>query len=504
MGTRQDDALAPDALAPDALASLFEGTALPVIAVDHQRRAILRANRAALTMLGLDASVIVGRPATELLTEPSAEQQHHIRALLGEETAAIREVATPGGVRTVELNIVPARSEGIALLELHDLTPLLEVAGRAEAAQDELQRTTTALRTVAARLAHDVRGPMTAISGFADLLRDGAPPLDEAQRTRLLERISANTRALATMTDAILGEADSGALRPEDSSRAVEDLFRAVRGVTDAQMSTAGGELRTTAQVAELPVAVGRVRQAVINLVSNSIKYRHPSRQLVVELDVRATDAGTLIVVCDNGQGLPADTAALFEAGTRGPAAEGTIGAGLGLAFARAAVESVKGHISARPLTEGAEVEILLPHLDDDVETAAAEPGETGPALTGPQLARVVDSSPVATFVIDIALRQIVCVNRTSVELLGFDEADILGRPGADFVDEQEIAEGLRRRVMTHPHARHPVRTRLRTVDGDQPALVWVTLVEGTALAVAQVVLLSEVEALDSGSPELA
>ena len=89
MGTHQDDALAPDALAPDALASLFEGTALPVIAVDHQRRAILRANRAALTMLGLDASVIVGRPATELLTEPSAEQQHHIRALLGEETAAI-------------------------------------------------------------------------------------------------------------------------------------------------------------------------------------------------------------------------------------------------------------------------------------------------------------------------------------------------------------------------------------------------------------------------------
>lgn len=497
MGPDQDDVLGSQ-----AVANLFERSTVPILATDHRRRAILRANGAALAMLSLDASAVIGRPATDFLVEPSPEHQQRIRALRGEETATVRQVSTPLGVLTVELNIVPTGVDDVAFVEVHDLTRVLEAALRAEAAEEELESTTTALRTVAARLAHDLSGPMAAISGFADLLIGDVPTLDEAQRALLLERISANARALAAMTNSILSEADSGPARPEDASRAVEDLFRSVRGVTDAQMVVADGELRTTAHVATLPVPVGRVRQAVINLVSNSIKYRDLSRPLVVELDVRADDEGTAIVVRDNGLGLPADVRSLFDAGTRGPAADGTAGAGLGLAFARAAVESVKGSISARPLAEGAEVVIRLPHLADDAVAAAPGSEEARPLLTAPQLAGVVDASPVATFVIDIAARKIVSVNRAAVELLGLEEAEILGRPGADFVDAQEIAEGLRRRVMNDPAARHPVRTRLRTARGEQPSLVWVTAVEGAALAVAQAVALSDVAAVDAGSPE--
>lgn len=491
-----------DDLGSQAVGNLFERSAVPILAVDHQRRAILRANRAALALLGLDPAEILGRPATDFLVEPSPDHQQRIRALRGEETATIRQVPTPRGVLTVELNIVATGMDDVAFVEVHDLTRVLEAALRAEAAQQELESTTTALRTVAARLAHDLCGPMAAISGFADHLLNDVPVLDDDQRAQLLERISANARALITMTDSILSEADSGPARPEDASRTVDDLFRIVRGVTDAQLAAAGGELRTTARVATLPVAVGRVRQAVINLVSNSIKYRDPARPLVVELDVSADDAGTTIVVRDNGSGLPADVGSLFDAGTRGPAAEGTTGAGLGLAFARAAVESVKGEISARPLTHGAEVVIHLPTITEESGEAATESADAGPALTAPQLARVVDASPIATFVIDIAARQIVSVNRASVELLGFEETEILGRPGADFVDEQEIAEGLRRRIMSEPTARHPVRTSLRTVRGELPALVWVTMVEGTALAVAQAAPLREIDAAVAGEPE--
>jgi PAS domain S-box-containing protein len=498
VGPHQDDALAPE-----ACANLFERSAVPVLLIDHERRAILRANRAALTMLGLEASDVVGRPATDLLVEPSIDHQERVRALRGEETAAIRQVPTPVGPRTVELNIVASGTDGIVLVELHDLSSLLEAAVRAEAAQEELASTSAALRTVAARLAHDLRGPMTAISGFADALLDDSRGLDDAQRTHLLGRISANAHALATMADSILSEADAGPPRPEDASLAVADLFSSVRGVTEAQIEAARGELRTTAHVAALPVPVGRVRQAVINLVSNSIKYRDPARPLLIELEVRHDGDGTVISVRDNGRGLPPDTAALFDAGTRGPASEGTAGAGLGLAFVRAAVESMRGTVVARPRREGAEVLIQLPIRSDEGagRPDSPVPGDERTRLTGPQLARVIDASPVATFVIDISARQIVAVNRASIDLLGLEEREILGRPGAEFVDEHDVAEGLRRRVMADPDARHPVRTRLRAATGELPALVWVTAVDGTALAVAQAVPLSEVAATDGGSP---
>lgn len=487
-----------DVLDPVAFANLFERSAVPTLVVDHERRQILQANRAALAMVGLEPSAVLGRPATDFLLELSTESQNRIQALRGDETAALRQIAAPGGVRTVELNIVASGTDGIVLVEMYDVSALLEAAVRVEAAEEELASTSTALRTVAARLAHDLRGPLTAISGFADLLLGESPALDAAQRVRVLERISANTAALATMIDSILGEADSGAPRPEDSSRAVEDLFRSVRAVTDAQLAAAGGELRTEAAVATLPVPVGRVRQAVVNLVSNSIKYRDPSRPLVVELLVRPDDGGTAVAVRDNGRGLPHDTAALFDAGTRGASAEGTTGAGLGLAFARAAVESVKGRISARPLDGGAELTIVLPHLEDSGGTAPDVAEHGPPVLTGAQLGRIVDAAPVATFVIDIAARQVVSVNRASVDLLGVDAADVLGRPAAELLDEQEIADGLRRRIMAEPGARHPLRARLRTSGGEVPALVWITVVEGTALAVAQAVPLAELAALDA------
>lgn len=471
----------------------FEHTAVPTLLIDHQARRITRVNRAALAFLGLDAAQVLGRPGTDFLTKPSQERLAQIRAFRGDETAMLMDVPTALGVRTVELNIVSAGVEGVAFVELLNVTDALDAAAQANARADELSRASAALRTIAGRLAHDLRGPLTSISGFANLLLDPDANLTDAERANLLERIAANTTALAAMATSILGEADTGARRPEDDSHSSEDLFRIVRAVTESQLAECGGHLTTTAEVATLPVAVGSIRQAVINLVSNSIKYRAADRPLQVDITIRSGPTGPDIVVRDNGKGLSEASTTLFEAGTRGAAAEGTTGAGLGLAFVRAAVERVGGAVTGVGLSPGAEFVI---HLVSNTEAtqatqAAATGGELsapGPGLTAPQLAKVIDWSPVPTFVVDIALRQIVCVNRASVELLGIEAEEILGRPGADFVDEQDIAEALRRRVLDDPDARSALRTHLRAPAGDLAVSIWISAVEGTALAVAQAV----------------
>lgn len=483
-GERRHD----DILDPRAYTTLFDQSVLPTITIDHERRKIIHVNRAVLDFLGLDAAQVLSRPATDFLVELSPDRLIQIRALRGHETAAIREVATALGVRTVEINIVPSGVTGIAFVQAVDLTELLALAERAERDADALARTQAALSTVAARLAHDLRGPMAAITGFSDLLLLDQGSIDDAQRANILTRISANTHALTEMTASILSETDAGATRPEDSSFEVDDLFRAIRAITEAQVAEAIGVLEATTEVATLPVPVGRIRQAVVNLVSNSIKYREPSRPLHVEVEVRTSDDGIEIVVRDNGKGMSEDPTALFEAGVRGPEAAGTPGAGLGLAFVRAAVESAGGQVRAHHRAVGAELVITLPLPPEDDEIAPSAGAEPTCGLSGPQLRRVIEEAPIATFVIDIAVRKIVCVNRTSIDLLGFEEQDILGRPGSDFVDEQDVAEALRRRVLDEPNAREPLRTHLRGARGAIPARVWVTAVEGTALAIAQAI----------------
>jgi len=465
----------------------FGHTSVPTLLIDHQRRQIIRVNDAALAFLGLDAAQILGRPGTDFMTRPSQERLAQIRDFRGDETALLMDVPTTLGVRTVELNILPAGVDGVAFVELLNVTDALDAATQANARADELARASTALRTIAGRLAHDLRGPMTSISGFANLLLDPDANLTDTERTNVLERIAANTNALAAMANSILGEADTGATRPEDDSHATEDLFRVVRAVTEAQLSECGGHLETTTEVASLPVDVGSIRQAVINLVSNSIKYRAPERPLRIDITIRDGPTGPDIVVRDNGKGLAEPSAELFEAGTRGAAAQGTTGAGLGLAFVRAAVERVGGSVTGTGLSPGAEFVIHLATTPELAEIAP-DPGEAGSALTAPQLALVIDWSPVPTFVVDIALRQIVCVNRASVALLGVEATDILGRPGSDFIDEQAIAEALRRRVLDDPDASTALHTNLRAPGGDVAVSIWISAVEGTALAVAQAV----------------
>lgn len=467
---------------------LYQQSAVPALVIDHHRRQVVRANDAALQFLGLPSESVVGRAGPELLLQPSAERLGRVRSLRGDETAAIREVPTASGVRTVQIDIVSSGTDGIVFVQLLDLTELLDAAERANERAQELASTSQALKTIAARLAHDVCGPIAAVAGFADMMLRADSNFDEAQRANLLQRISRNTHALAAMTTSILGEADSGRTLPEDASLEVEALFQVVRSIVDAQLEDCGGTLETTSATPLLPVPVGAIRQAVINLVSNSIKYRDPTRPLVVAVEVADIDAGTAIAVRDNGQGLPEDVDRLFEAGVRGPAASGTSGSGLGLAFARAAVESIGGSLTATPISLGAELVIVLPRGDQQASGDLDRP-QADPGLTAPQLERILDASPVPSFIIDIAIRQIVRVNRAATELLGLDASQIFGRPGSDFVDEADVLEALRRRVIDEPDAHTGLRTTLRTANGLVRVLVWISPVEGTALAVAQAVV---------------
>lgn len=469
--------------------ALFRQSPVPTLVVNHLRRQILQVNDAALRLLGLDEAAIIGRPGTDFLMAPTDEHRQRLHGLRTDESATLIDIPTSTGVRTAELFVIPAGIEGVAFIQLVDITDLRDAGARTGHLEVDLQSTTAALRTIAGRLAHDLRSPMTSIAGFAQLLLDHPDEVSEAERRSVLERIRANIDAVADMSEAILSAADVGAPRPQDDSHVPEDLFELVRAVTDGQLIEAGGTMQTRSTISTLPVSVGAIRQAVINLVSNSIKYRHPDRALRVELEVRGTSEQSEIVVRDNGRGLGDDIESLLASGVRGSSSAGTEGAGLGLAFVEAAARAVGGTLSGRSLDPGAELVISLPvaRATPEPPPAAPEAAEP-PGLTGAQLRRVVHSAPIACFVIDVPQRQIVEANHAACDLLGLDLSEILGRPGSEFVAEADIADALRRRVIDAPDVETSVSTLLRGADGAIAARIWISAVEGTALAIAQAI----------------
>ncbi len=211
-------------------------------------------------------------------------------------------------------------------------------------------------------ISHELRTPLTAILGNTTLLKRGAA-LPPAERADMLDEIEAEAQHMRRLiTDLLLlAQADAGlAIQHErvELNVLLQDVYRqAKRRAGDRALSIIHDEPAIILGDAD------RLRQALVNLVENAIRYTPPTGR--IELGVRVIGAQAEITVSDTGQGIaPADLPHIFErfyrvdkARTR---ADG--GAGLGLAIVQWVVEAHWGEIDveSRP-GEGSTFRIRLP-----------------------------------------------------------------------------------------------------------------------------------------------
>ena len=210
-----------------------------------------------------------------------------------------------------------------------------------------------ATKTKAAFLAdmsHELRGPLSSIASFSRQAR-ARPAVPVSVRTAL-ERIENASVDLIGMVNDILDfsklEAAEVVFRMRPVS--VSDLARAAVGLLEPQAQAKDLELllvdRTPAGLV-VSLDQGRVRQVVVNLLGNAIKFTHEGR---VTLEVRH-DAETRrlsVKVRDTGPGIATDRVRhMFDRFTQvSDGAESYGGAGLGLAISKAIVEGLGGKIS--------------------------------------------------------------------------------------------------------------------------------------------------------------
>ena len=217
-----------------------------------------------------------------------------------------------------------------------------------------------------AMVAHDLRSPMSVISGFADTIHDRWDVLPDVQKLEYLRLISRNTRSLAEFVEDVLQVArmESGELHYD--MQAFDARLVVQRIVMDMQV--AHPELTLSVQAPEqLPDVLGDVDrnwQILTNLVSNAMKFSNGEPRIEVELKTLAAEGKLAIAVRDNGVGIAdEDLPRLFRRFSRvGPTRRTVSGTGLGLYIVKSMVEAQGGRIwvDSRP-GEGSTFTYTLP-----------------------------------------------------------------------------------------------------------------------------------------------
>lgn len=334
-----------EALLSAVIESLDEG----IIAV-NARAEVVRINESARRLLSVDAAVPF--PADRLPPERLIRDFLH---------GAMRGTATEPteltlGDRTLVVTARPL-PDGGAVLAIMDLTTR--------------RRLETIRRDFVANVSHELKTPLTVISGFAETLHD--PDLPQADRERFLMTIESNAQRMQRVVDDLLdlSRYESGAWVPNvvsnDVASVVHDVFTALKPQADAKGLTLAFE--SNVEVARVDADPTALRQILHNLVENAV--RHTTRGYVlvrVEVDVAApaeSGGGATITVSDTGSGIPAEhLGRIFERFYRVDSgrARGEGGTGLGLAIVKHLVEAHGGSVRAKSVVgHGTSVAVLFP-----------------------------------------------------------------------------------------------------------------------------------------------
>ncbi len=209
-----------------------------------------------------------------------------------------------------------------------------------------------------ADVAHELRTPLSVIRGNAEGMLDGLYPPDRAH----LEPIIEETKVMSRLLDDLqtLSTAEAGELRLHrsrvDPGQLVDDVAAAFR--SQADKAGVRVEARVAAGLPEIDVDPVRIGEVLANLLSNAL--RHTPRDGSVVIAAEPSPDGVSFIVTDTGVGIPPD--ALPHVFDRFVKAKDSGGAGLGLAIAKALVESNGGRIIAESqLGLGTTVRVDLP-----------------------------------------------------------------------------------------------------------------------------------------------
>jgi heavy metal sensor kinase len=243
-----------------------------------------------------------------------------------------------------------------------------ETLGRLEASFEQMRRFT-------ADVSHELRTPLTAIRSVGEVGLRGHR--DELAYRSIIGSMLEEADRLASLVDRLLtlSRAETGQARLHRERVNLKALAEAVAGHLGVLAEEKGQTIELESPGApEVMADRLAVRQALINLVDNAIKFTPPGGKIRVRIDSVASDA--FVDVIDSGPGIsPEARQRIFDRFYRADGAEAA-GTGLGLSIAKGAIEATGGRLTLeRSGPGGTTFRITLPRSERGREHTYAHAG---------------------------------------------------------------------------------------------------------------------------------
>lgn len=218
-------------------------------------------------------------------------------------------------------------------------------------------------RQFVSNVSHELRTPLTVVSGYLQSTLRRGDNLTQMQREALSIAMSEADRTIQLLQDLLdMARADSGQMHFNLEPLILNDLVAEVVGMAELYSNRAIAVEASSALI-EVKAERDRLKQVLLNLIDNAVKYSDPSEPITIKLDQQGEQA--TIQVCDKGYGIPlAQQARIFERFYRvdETRARSTGGYGLGLSIVKTLVEGMGGSVTVlSKLGEGSVFTVTLP-----------------------------------------------------------------------------------------------------------------------------------------------
>lgn len=330
----------------------------------------VKANLLKILEKNADAIIVVNKNRQTLFTNPAAESLFELsgKALLkktfdfplkGGSTSEIDIKHQDGKTITADMRMVDIDWEG----EPAYLASLRDITERKQA-QEKLRQIDQMKSEFLSNVSHELRTPLQSISGFARLLFQGQVPDTETQQ-EFLEIIDRESQYLGNLINSLLdmSRLESGRFEINKRLMPVRDtivdavkIFHSLARNKNIVLGEAIPE-----KLPELEVDAGRLRQVIINLLGNAMKFSDPGSSVAVKAESRKGEL--FFQVADQGIGIPEEAIPhLFERFYRAEDKMVRGGAGLGLYISKQIIEAHGGRIWAESkVNEGSTFSFTLP-----------------------------------------------------------------------------------------------------------------------------------------------
>ncbi|HLO28671.1 MAG TPA: response regulator [Anaerolineales bacterium] len=332
------------------LEALNLNSPVAIVVLDNEEN-IVSANPAFERLFGYSPSEIVGKNLDMLITSPETIREATIythRATVGPVHGFGKRRKKDGQLVHVELYGVPVvvTGERIGTLAIyHDISEL-------DKARREAEEANRAKSEFLANMSHEIRTPMNGVIGMLELALDTS--LTGEQRDYLQTSLQSAESLLSLLNDILdFSKIEAGRLELDSINFSLRNTVEDVAYTLAKRAQEKGLEIACLIHpdlASDLRGDPGRLRQILVNLVGNAIKFTHQGEIVIQAEPLKETETRALVrfEVQDTGVGIPYERqSAIFDRFTQ---ADGSTtrkygGTGLGLTICKQLVEAMGGKI---------------------------------------------------------------------------------------------------------------------------------------------------------------